>query len=388
MQTDVYDSLSDLDPVQWNALNATDNPFLRYEFLQGLEEYGCVGKGTGWLPQHLVLSDNGQLVGAAPTYQKTDSYGEFIFDWSWANAYHRCGTAYYPKLVTAVPFTPATGPRLLVGQQKDIQQIEKQLVQSAIERAKHINASTIHWLFTTDEQTRRLASYGLMRRVGYQFHWQNQGFRTFDDFLATLTAKKRKNLKRERRRVTEMGITMNTLKGNEVSDQQWALFHRYYADSCWRKGGTAYLTEAFLKATARRMPDHVLLITASYEQQMVAAAFCLTSHDTFYGRYWGCLDNFHSLHFETCYYTPIDFCISHGLSRFEAGAQGEHKISRGFLPTPIYSAHWVADPQFRQAISRFLDEEERFVNRCMDELDEHSPFRAESMDLPLVTPTC
>lgn len=371
-------SLIDIDARDWNALNPEDNPFLRHEFLLALEQTGCVGPGTGWEPAHVVVRDGTRLVGAAPLYIKEHSYGEFVFDWSWAQAYQRCGIPYYPKLVSAVPFTPATGPRLLTAPQCDTDAVRDLLVRGALEVASTCGISGVHWLFTNDQDTQFLAQRGFLQRLGTQFHWVNAGYDDFDAFLAQLSAKKRKNLNRERRRVRETGMRLQILAGDEVSPALWQQFHTYYAETSLRKGGTPYLTAAFFGALGRNLANHTLLVTAWHAQELVAGALCLRSRDTLYGRHWGSRGDFDGLHFEACYYTPIEYCIQHKLARFEAGAQGEHKLSRGFLPAPTYSAHWIAHPEFREAIARFVTEEAGHVDAYMDELSEHSPFRQQT----------
>jgi hypothetical protein len=375
MQIRIIDGLGSIRAMDWDALDPAGNPFLRHAFLYTLEQTGCVGQHTGWIPQHVVITEEDRLVGAMPMYLKDHSFGEFVFDWAWANAYQRCGLPYYPKLVVAVPFTPVTGPRLLIEPGADRARIGQLLATAALERARELGASSVHWLFTNSQDTRQLLSRERLQRAGYQFHWENPGCSDFDGFLATLSAKKRKNIKRERRRVREAGITVDVLDAHQVNPETWRRFHDYYAATSWRKGGTAYLNVNFITAIARAMPDQTLLSAATHQGELVAGALCFRDATTLYGRNWGTLDTFDSLHFETCYYTPLDYCIRQGLQRFEAGAQGEHKISRGFLPAPVHSVHWIADQEFRSAIERFLNEEQRYIGDYMDELDQHSPYR-------------
>lgn len=375
MQVRNVSSLIDVDATAWNALNHDDNPFLRHEFLLALEQNGCVGSGTGWTPIHVVVHDGARLVGATPLYIKEHSYGEFVFDWAWAHAYQRCGIPYYPKLVSAVPFTPATGSRMLIAEMDQASTVRQVLMKGVLDTAHAIGASSVHWLFTNAADTQFLAARGLLQRVGTQFHWHNAGYTSFDGFIAQLSAKKRKNLNRERKRVSEAGIRLAILPGNEISADLWKMFYRYYATTSALKGGTPYLTASFFTALGRTLPEHTLLVTAWQRDEFIAGALCLRSRDTLYGRHWGSRGDFNGLHFDACYYTPLDFCIREGIAHFEAGAQGEHKISRGFLPTATYSCHWIANREFRDAIARFVTEEANHVDAYMDELAEHSPFR-------------
>lgn len=377
MQVRTVSSLTEIDAQAWNALNPDDNPFLRHEFLLALEQHGCVGAGTGWIPTHVVVFDGARLLGATPLYLKDHSYGEFVFDWAWAHAYQRHGISYYPKLVSAVPFTPATGPRLLVTNDADPGALRRLLLRGVLDAADAAGASGVHWLFTNEVDTRFLAQEGLMQRTGTQFHWRNAGYESFDAFVAQFGAKKRKNLNRERRRVSEAGIRLTILRGSEISVDLWKRFHQYYAMTSTLKGGTPYLSANFFMALGDTLPEHTLLVTAWQEHEFVAGALCLRSRDTLYGRHWGSRGDFDGLHFEACYYTPLDFCIREGIARFEAGAQGEHKISRGFLPIATHSSHWVAHRGFRDAIERFVTEEARHVEAYREELAEHSPFRQD-----------
>jgi len=372
-----HDTIEAIPQADWNRLTDPDTPFLRHEFLAAMERHGCVGEALGWLPQHLALRDaEGTLVAAAACYLKFNSYGEFVFDWSWADAYRRCGLRYYPKLVIASPYTPATGPRMLLAQGPRRDQYRAALMQGAVEVAQRLGVSSLHWLFTTDEETQALEAAGLMRRVGCQFHWDNQGYADFDHFLAGFSSAKRKQVKRERRRVTEAGIGFRLLSGHEVRDDEWVVFEQLYRDTFDRHGGVPTLSLGFFQEIGRTLPDHCLLVLAYHEGEIVAAAFDLVGARTLYGRHWGCFADFHSLHFETCYYQGLDSCIARGLRRFEPGAQGEHKISRGFLPTPTWSAHWIADSRLGEAIGDFLLRERAGMTGYMEELHGHSPYKS------------
>ncbi len=371
-----HDAIDKLPAADWNRLADPDTPFLRHEFLSAMEHHGCVREALGWVPRHLALRDAaGELVAAAPCYLKFNSYGEFVFDWAWADAYRRHGLAYYPKLVLGSPYTPATGPRLLVGDHPAGAQVARALADGALRVAQELDVSSLHWLFTTAAETDLLEARGLMRRVGCQFHWTNQGYHSFDDFLATFTAEKRKKVKRERRRVQEAGVSIRRILGDEVSEAQWVTFHRLYRDTFDKRGGVPTLTLPFFQEIARTMGRNLLLVFAEHGQEIVAAAFNLVGERSLFGRHWGCFTDFHSLHFEACYYQGLEHCIAAGLARFEPGAQGEHKVSRGFLPTPTWSAHWIADPRFREAIGRFLAHETQGMNEYHQAMHAHSPFR-------------
>lgn len=376
MKLTILKSLDLIPAADWNALVGDSNPFLRHEFLAALERHHCVGAEAGWMPQHVALYDGNQLCGAVPMYLKNNSYGEFVFDWAWTAAYRRAGLAYYPKLVVAVPYTPATGPRLLLmetAEQNDA--FANALIEGALEHARRLNVSSLHWLFTTEEATQRLEQYGLLRRAGCQFHWRNNGYRDFGDFLSGFSAHKRKKLKRERRRVQDAGVEIEVLHGDEISDHQWQIFHQFYSSTFRKMGGIASLTLGFFKEIGRTLPREVVLVMAKHQDRYIAGAFNLRSKHTLYGRHWGCTEEFHSLHFEVCYYRAIEYCIERGLERFEAGAQGEHKISRGFLPTPTWSAHWLSHPDFSRAVEAFLIQERTSMAYYINELDEHSPFK-------------
>lgn len=376
MQVKLVKQLDEIAESAWNALEGgIDNPFLRHEFLAGLEQHDCVCEHWGWLPHHLALYDGARLIGAVPMYLKYNSYGELVFDWAWADAYQRAGLRYYPKLVSAVPYSPVTGPRLLIAEGVDREKVAATLITQTLEFAREMNVSSLHWLFPHTDDMQRLEQQGMMRRIGTQFHWHNHNYRNFDEFLATFSAHKRKKLKRERRRVSEQGITIEVLDGNRISAEQWQTFHRFYCSTFDKRGGYPTLTEAFFHHLGRKMPESVVLALASYKGRYVAGALSLRSSHTLYGRHWGCEEDFHSLHFELCYYQGLDYCISHDLQRFEPGAQGEHKVGRGFEPVPTWSAHWLANPAFARAVADYLAHEQGAIEDYMQELGEHLPFR-------------
>ncbi|MCB1774127.1 MAG: N-acetyltransferase [Gammaproteobacteria bacterium] len=377
LQVRIVEQIADVPRAAWNGLGVMPYPFLRHEFLQALEQHGCLGERYGWLPRHVTLWDGDDtLVGAAPMYLKFNSYGEFVFDWAWADAYERNGLRYYPKLVSASPYTPATGPKLLTARPDD-DATRDLLIAAGAALAEQTGVSSLHWLFTTGDETGRLERTGLLRRIGCQFHWTNRGYADFDAFLATLTSGKRKNIRKERRKVVDAGVTFRLLDGNAASEHDWAVFHDFYESTFHRRGGIPTLSLGFFQAIADSMPEGVLLIMAEHDGKPVAAAFCLVGEDTLYGRHWGCNAYFDNLHFEACYYQGLDFCIRRGLGRFEPGAQGEHKIARGFLPTETYSAHWLADPRFRDAIGKHLDFERVGMGDYLDEMHARSPYRAD-----------
>jgi hypothetical protein len=387
MRIQRLDALSDLPAAEWNALVPDQNPFLSHEFLSALERHQCVGEPTGWLPWHAVCRDDqGRLLGAAPLYLKFNSYGEFVFDWGWAEAYRRNGLPYYPKLVGAIPYTPTTSPRLLLApDQPAPEDTARALVAHVLEEAHRRRWSSIHWLFPPLAELDRLQAQGFLPRLGCQFHWQNHGYRDFQDFLDTFTAKRRKNINRERRLVREAGLELRVLTGRELGEAQWHGMHEFYRSTFRRLGGTPTLTLPFFQDIAETLGDRLILVLAFAQGREVAGAISFRSASTLYGRHWGCRADYDSLHFEACYYQGLDYCIQRGLQRFEPGAQGEHKIYRGFLPTFTHSAHWIAHLGFRQAIADFLARETPAVREYARELLQHSPYRDEvTPDAPAV----
>lgn len=372
MQARIARSLAGVDAAQWNALPGAGSPFLRHEFLHALESSGCATAETGWDARHVLLhGDDGRLVGALPLYLKPHSWGEFVFDFAWAEAYRRAGLAYYPRLVSAVPFTPATGPRLLAAGDE----ARAALVAAARELRIALGASSLHFLFPSPPDRDYLESARLMPRLDCQFHWRNEGYWTFDDFLAGFTAEKRKKLRRERRRVAESGIHCRTYPGGELDDAALDAIYRLHAVTFARHGNAPYLNRAFFGELARRMPESLVVEIASRGGEPVACAIMLRGTDALYGRYWGASGDFHSLHFELCYYRGIEYCIREGLARFEPGTQGEHKLLRGFLPTPVWSMHEVGDPRFGAAIADWLDRERAWRREWMAGAAAHLPYR-------------
>ena len=376
-QTQTCD-LRGIEPDEWNGL-VGDDPFMRHEFLSALERAGCVGRGTAWDPCHLVTrSSDGELLGALPLYVKHDSRGEFVFDWSWADAYERAGLHYYPKLVASVPFTPATGARLLIKPTAATTAVSEQLVAGARGLADEIGASSLHFLFPTELEQSFLSDRGFLTRKGCQFHWHNRGYRDFDDFLSRFNSAKRKKARRERRRILEAGIDFEHLRGNELDASDWDAVFDFYSRTFIRRGRSPYINRAFFDEIATTMPENLLIILARFQGQPIATAICFRGRETLYGRYWGSLADFHSLHFEACYYQGIEYCIREGLQRFEPGTQGEHKISRGFTPSATWSSHWLSEPGFHQAVEEFLVREQTHVDMYMEHLEDRVPYRRDN----------
>ena len=382
MRTAVVNQVKDIPLDDWNRVSGTGHPFLRHEFLSALETNGCVGDAHGWWPQHIVAYDSDDtLVGIAPLYLKNNSYGEFVFDWAWADAYHRAGVPYYPKLVSSIPYTPVTGPRLLLHPASDRARVSQAIIDRALSLTTEQQASSLHWLFTSESDTALLREAGFMRRSSCHFHWHNDGYTSFDDFLSRLSSRKRKKIRRERRHVREAGIEIHIVHGNEATAGQWQIMHAFYCSTFEKKSGLPTLSLDFFLEISRTMGEQVVLVFAIHGQQTVAGAIMLRGDDALYGRHWGCREEFNSLHFEACYYQGIDYCIRNNLALFEPGAQGEHKISRGFLPAYTWSAHWIVDEQFRRAIERYLLQEHELMVDYHDDLLQTSPYRkTESND--------
>jgi predicted N-acyltransferase len=366
----VLTGMHEIAATAWNRL-AGNQPFLSHAFLQALETSRCVSAETGWLPQHLTLYEGEHLVAAMPLYAKNHSYGEYVFDWAWAEAYQRNGLSYYPKLLSAIPFTPVSGSRLLV--ESDAHRV--QLAHAAIDHARAIGASSFHCLFPSPQDSAALQQAGLMIRNGVQFHWINHGFANFDAYLAEMSHDKRKKIKQERRRVSEAGIRFRQLTGDEIRSEDWAFFTGCYDNTYREHCSTPYLNLDFFQRIGRALPDNVLMIVASRDGTDIAAALNFYDSTTLYGRYWGTHAYSPALHFETCYYQAIEFCIARGIKLFEGGAQGEHKLARGFLPVETSSAHWLAHPRFAEAVETFLERESLGVADYIGELNEHSPFK-------------
>ncbi|MDN7934943.1 GNAT family N-acetyltransferase [Burkholderia metallica] len=380
-RTGILSSPAEVPADEWNALLARDaqpTPFLRHEFLDALHVARCAVDDTGWSPHFVTLTDprTGRLAAAAPVYAKQHSYGEYVFDWAWADAYQRNDLPYYPKLLCAVPFTPVQGTRLLAADDD----ARRRLAATLLAFAEQSDVSSLHVLFPTGDEARLLESMGMMLREGVQFHWINDGYRHFDDFLGTLEQKKRKNIRAERRKVHDAGVTFRRLTGDRITDADWRFFSRCYRQTYREHFSSPYLNLDFFRAIGATMPENLLLVIAEANGQPIASALAVYrpgehGGGTLYGRYWGALEHVPCLHFETAYYQLLEFCIEAGLDTFEGGAQGEHKLARGFLPTVTHSAHWLAHPAFSDAVARFLERETEHIHAYVDELREHDPFR-------------
>jgi len=364
-------------PERTEGMPSEANPFLRYAFLHALHETGCAARETGWEPAYLTLWRGKHLAGAVPLYRKTQSYGEYVFDWAWADAYQRNGLAYYPKLLSAIPFTPVTGPRLLAIDSE----ARSALIAALLNHAKASGLSSLHVLYPEDDEADALHAAGMMLRHGVQFHWENPGYADFEAFLETLERKKRKNIRAERRKVAEAGIRLRQVRGADVTEADWRFFARCYAHTYRAHHSSPYLNLEFFRRIGRDMPENILLIiaerpaAASEGMTPIASSLVIHTASTLYGRYWGEVEHVPCLHFECAYYQPLEFCISNGLRYFEGGAQGEHKMARGFLPVRTRSAHWLAHPAFADAVQNFLERESAGIGAYMDELHEHDPFK-------------
>lgn len=387
MQFEFVDSIDTIDKDRWNALCQQDYPFLRYEFIAALEHSGCTNHRSGWQPHHLLIRNKlpgstgrDDLIGIMPLYMKTHSYGEYVFDWAWADAYHRHGVPYYPKLVTAIPFTPATGPRLLLDPSILPETIVADLVEAIQQEVAGLQASSWHCLFPSEELSALLQRQRITRRTGYQYHWLNQGYGDFQEFLSTFTSRKRKNVNRERRVVREQGIKIQWKQGTEINEEDWQRFYQFYHLTYFKRSGRqGYLNQDFFLRLGQSMPDQLAMVNAVEEASGIVVAAALFFHDshTLYGRYWGCSEEVEFLHFEACYYQGIEFAIQHRLQRFDPGAQGEHKIQRGFTPLATYSNHWIAQSDFRRAIVTYLAEENAHNLRYLEHAKEYLPFKCE-----------
>ncbi len=380
LTVDTCTSIDEISQADWDRLAGRANPFLRYEFFQALEQSGCTTAATGWQPCHLMFRVDGQIAGLAPAYLKTHSMGEYVFDWAWADAYQRHGLNYYPKLLIAIPFTPSQGPRLLLdpllrnrlgdGRLRD-------LLDTLITR---LDAHSWHLLFPNAADQALLSHAGELHRIGCQFHWHNREYGNFEDFLGQLTSRKRKSIRRERRQVAEQGISFRRFHGRDIPDHVLAAFHVFYQATYLKRGQRPYLNQSFFERVRADLPEHLYLIIAVRDGEMIAGALFLRGEEALYGRYWGCLDEYNHLHFETCYYQGIELAIELGLQRFDAGAQGEHKLVRGFEPVLTHSWHGVRHPGFRDAIAAFVQDEAEQVEGYFQESFTLLPFRRGDND--------
>ena len=388
----VIDSLSRVNPAQWDACanpqtsSTPYNPFISYAFLYALELSQSATSETGWKATHLILRDDkGVMQGGLPLYLKNHSQGEYVFDYNWADAYERCGGRYYPKLQSSVPFTPVVGRRILVKAGANQSEIEKTLIQTSIQLATSNHLSSVHFTFPIDNHWQHLAQLGFLLRTDRQYHWCNNHYHNFEDFLRSLSSKKRKNIRRERRVAVEAGIEIISLTGKNIQESHWDQFFSFYMNTGNRKWGTPYLTREFFSLISETMADQLLLFMCYRDGNAIAGALNLLGGDCLYGRYWGCLEYHPFLHFEVCYYQAIEYAIEHNLKRVEAGAQGEHKIFRGYVPTRTSSAHWFRDPQFHKVIANYLQSEQQQVDEEIQYLNQYLPFRKEGINLAVIS---
>lgn len=373
-------SIGDISSEDWEQFSSTDNPFLRHDFLRALEVSGCTTAATGWTPSHLMFYLNDRLAGVAPAYLKTHSMGEYVFDWAWADAYQRYGMNYYPKLLIAIPFTPCQGPRLLFSHELR-EWITPELIHRMLDSVtEELDARSWHLLFPDSKDQRLLGMEDNLHRIGCQFHWYNHDYNTFDDFLAALTSRKRKSIRKERRQVADQGISFRHFSGKDVPDSILSAFYVFYQATYLKRGQRPYLNSEFFHQLRDKLPQQLHVIMAVKDGQLIAGALFLRGGDTLYGRYWGCLEEFDHLHFETCYYQGIELAIQQALTRFDAGAQGEHKLVRGFEPVITHSWHGILHPGFREAIARFTREEAEHVMAYAEDALGALPFRQVEPD--------
>ncbi len=375
MQVRLNDSIAEISRSGWNRLAGSEYPFLRHEFLHAAEVSACVCPDTGWTPCHLSIEDDG-LRAAMPLYRKTHSWGEFVFDWAWARAYEQAGLRYYPKLISTVPFTPASSPRFMLRDSSDTDAV-RALLDAALDLARESGCSSLHVLFPSDGDTGHLAERGLKLRKDCQFHWRNDSYTDFDDFLARFSSSKRKNARRDRRLVAEAGITFRHLTGHELDARRWRTVFQLIGRTFMLRGSAPYYNLAFFREIGRRLPDSIRVVLAERRGRPIATAVFFESDTVLYGRYWGSDGDYNALHFETCYYQGIEYCINAGKQLFEPGTQGEHKISRGFVPVTTHSAHWLAHPEFFSAIGSYVDAEGRQIDRYMRTVAAHTPYRRD-----------
>ncbi len=374
MEIKICPSISEIDKTQWNALLIDNNPFIQYDFLHALESHHCVDEKFGWVPRHIAIYENKQLVGAMPLYEKHNSYGEFVFDQAWSDAYQRHGLQYFPKLVSCIPYTPIQGQRLLsqIGKEELIYPFLLKVIK---EISLKYNYSGFHCLFPTQAEQQWLESQNLYTRYDCQFHWHNQNYEDFDDFLSVLSSRKRKNIRKERRSIKQQGVTFRVLDGETSTEKDWQDFTHFYQKTFAEKWGMATLNLAFFKSIASNLPKQIVLVLADYNNRCVAGSLMYKSDSTLYGRFWGCNESIDNLHFEACYYQGIEYCIKHGLNKFEPGAQGEHKIARGFIPTLTKSYHFLTKPHFQTSIEQFVAHEQTSVLDYMEQLNQHLPYK-------------
>lgn len=371
------ESIESIGAEHWNKLTGTHSPFMRYEFLHGLEQTACTTRKTGWQPYHVAIRQGSANapVAVMPLYLKTNSWGEYVFDWSWANAYQSHGLDYYPKFVTAAPFTPSFGTRVFIDSSLDRKAVLELIVEKVREKAELLGASSWHVLFPTMEEHELLSELEIQPRIATQFHWHNRDYDSFEDFLGALNSRKRKSIRKERKQVSEQQFDFSRIEGKDITEQQWADFYLFYQSTYLVRGMQGYLKLNFFKTLAETMPEQMLLINVEKDSRTVAAALFFKNTEKLFGRYWGCREEHQFLHFETCYYQGLDYAIEHGLSSFDAGAQGEHKIQRGFEPVTTYSNHWIANQGFAEAIADFLRQEKPHILSYQQDARSLLPFK-------------
>ncbi|WP_262691245.1 GNAT family N-acetyltransferase [Kordiimonas aestuarii] len=375
LTAEVVASVSLIPEQDWHACAGTGHPFLDRAFFLALEQSGCTNADSGWQPYHLVIRDKttGAINAIMPLFLKGHSYGEYVFDHGWADAYQRAGGSYYPKLQSAIPFTPVTGPRLLA--RPGSEHLRTALLSAGCNACKELGVSSLHMTFMDEGEAKQAQNAGYLIRTDQQFHWHNDDYSSFDNFLSALSSRKRKQIKKERRRVLEQNVTFRHVSGDAISESDWDIFFTFYTDTGHRKWGTPYLNREFFSLIGQSMADRILLILCEHEGKTIAGALNFIGCDTLYGRYWGCTEMFDNLHFETCYYQAMDYAIARGIKHVEAGAQGPHKLARGYQPQKTYSAHWIPNPGFREAVARFLEVERREIDAEIDYLGAHVPFK-------------
>lgn len=372
MKSRIISNISEISKQDWDSCTNDINPFCSYGFLSALEKSGCAIADTGWLAQHIIAQDkSGAVVGVMPLYLKSHSQGEYVFDHAWANAFENAGGHYYPKLQCSIPFSPVTGPRLI----SENDDVKKRLLETAISHAEDCGVSSLHFTFIEDDEIDVMTSHGLLQRQDQQYHWLNDGYRSFNEFLDALSSRKRKNIAKERRGATENDIEIELIQAHEIKEHHWDHYFDFYINTANRKWGRPYLNREFFSILSENIPENLLLIMAKRDDRYIAGALNLIGKDTLYGRYWGATEHHKFLHFELCYYQAIEFAIKNGLDKVEAGAQGDHKISRGYVPVATNSAHWISNPSFKDAIERYLNQERRAVGQDIEYLKEFTPFK-------------
>lgn len=373
LQVRLVRGIKEIPAAAWDACASGDDPFVRHAFLSALEDSGSADAESGWMPLHLTVVRGEEVLACAPLYLKSHSYGEYVFDWGWASAYERAGGRYYPKLQLSIPFTPVPGPRLLV--RPDAPFAREVLIQGLVSAAHQLEVSSLHVTFCRDDEWQDLGRAGLLQRTGVQYHWLNRGYRDFQDFLDACRSSRRKTMRKERDKVRAQGVEIEVLSGAEIIPATWDVFYPFYLRTVDKRWGSAYLTKSFFRRLGDLMADNVVLVMARHQGRYVGGALNLRSGSALYGRVWGCRQEFEFLHFEACYYAAIDYAIAHRLERVEAGAQGQHKLHRGYEPVPTYSAHWIRDPGFEDAVRRFVAQERREIAREREHLRDLLPYR-------------